>query len=398
MNILDSHSVLIFLSLTVILSYWFTLLGRHWRLPSVLLLLGFGILLHYVGDYFNVVINDIKPYLELFGIVGLILIVLEAALDIKISASSLPNIRKSFEVAFLMLLLGTVSIAALFHFRFGAEWKVSLLNSIPLAVVSSAIVIPSVAHLSGRKKEFLVYESTFSDILGILIFNFLVQQTAMTAVSVLSFFMMTGVTIVLSFAGAVFLIFLASRIRNHVKMFIILSIMLLIYSLGKMLHLSSLLLIFIFGILVNNLESILKNRFISAGENEIKNELVHFKLIVSESSFVIRTFFFVMFGYSIDLRTIISSDVLLTGSLVVLILAAIRYLYLKLFAKLNFLPEFFVAPKGLVSILLFYAIPAQSVLPFVGRGVLFFVICATSLLMAAGLYVHGAKPVSNDIP
>ncbi|MFA5319804.1 MAG: cation:proton antiporter [Candidatus Omnitrophota bacterium] len=397
MNILDSHSVLIFLSLTVILSYWFNLLGRHWRLPSVLLLLGFGILLHSVGDYFNFVINDIKPYLELFGIVGLILIVLEAALDIKISASSLPNIRKSFEVAFLMLVLGTVSIAALFNFWFGTGWKVSLINSIPLAVVSSAIVIPSVAHLSGKKKEFLIYESTLSDILGILFFNFLVQQTVMTAGSILSFFMMTGVTVILSFAGAVFLIFLAARIKNHVKMFIILSIMLLIYSLGKMLHLSSLLLIFIFGILVNNLESIFKNKFMSSGGNEIKNELVHFKLVVSESSFVIRTFFFIMFGYSIDLRVIVGSDVLLIGSLVVMILVAVRYLYLRLFAKFNLLPEFFVAPKGLVSILLFYAIPAQSVIPFVGRGVLFFVICATSVFMAVGLYIHGGKTGSNDI-
>jgi len=398
MNIFDSHSVLIFLSLTVIFSYWFNLLGRHWKLPSVLLLLLFGILLHYVGDYFNFVISDIKPYLELFGIVGLILIVLEAALDIKISVSSLPNIRKSFEVAFLMLVVGTVSIAALFNSWFGVGWKVAFINSIPLAVVSSAIVIPSVAHLSGKKKEFLIYESTFSDILGILIFNFLVKQTAVTAGSVFSFFMMTGVTVILSLAGAVFLIFLAARIKDHVKIFIVLSIMLLIYSLGKMLHLSSLLLIFIFGILVNNLESILKNKFISAGGNEIKNELLHFKLVVSESSFVIRTFFFVMFGYSIDLRTIVSRDVLLIGSLVVMILAVIRYLYLRLFAKFNLLPEFFVAPKGLVSILLFYAIPAQSVIPFVGKGVLFFVICATSVLMAFGLYIHGGQTKSSDIP
>ena len=398
MNILDSHSILFFLSFIVILSYCFNLLARRSKVPSVLLLLAFGVLLHYIGNYLHFTIKNIQPYLELFGIVGLILIVLEAALDIKINNASLPNIRKSFEVAFLMLVLGAFIIAGLFNFWFNMGWRVSLINAIPLAVVSSAIVIPSVAHLSNKKKEFLIYESTLSDILGILMFNFLLHQSGSVIGSFLGFFTMTAVTIILSLCGAVFLVFLATKIKDHVKIFILLSTMMLIYSFGKMLHLSALLLIFMFGILVNNLDSFFKSKFILNGENEIKNELSQFKLVVSESSFVIRTFFFVIFGYSIDLPTIVSGEVLLIGSLVVAVLAVIRFFYLRFFAKFNLLPEFFVAPKGLVSILLFYSIPAQSVIPFVSRGVLFFVICATSILMAVGLYIDGAKFKAADIP
>ncbi|MFH0856084.1 MAG: cation:proton antiporter [Candidatus Omnitrophota bacterium] len=398
MNIIDSHSILIFLSFIVILSYCFNLLASHWRVPSVLLLLGCGVLLHYTGDYFNFRVSNIRPYLELFGIVGLILIVLEAALDIKIRVSSLGNVRKSFEVAFLMLVLGAGSIAALFNFWFSVGWRTSLINSIPLAVVSSAIVIPSVVHLSSKKKEFLIYESTLSDILGILAFNFLIQHSLLTVGSIFGFFTTMVLTIVLSLGAAAFLIFLATRIKGHVKIFIILSIMLLIYSFGKMLHLSTLLLIFVFGILVNNLDNIFKRKFTVARSNEIRNELIQFKLVVSESSFVIRTFFFVIFGYSIDLPVVLSREVFLIGSLVVMLLTVVRFFYLKFFAKFNLLPEFFVAPKGLVSILLFYAIPAESVIPFISRGVLFFVICATSILMAVGLYIDGAKFQPKDIP
>lgn len=45
-----------------------------------------------------------------------------------------------------------------------------------LLITSSAIVIPSVIHLENEKKEFLIYESTISDILGIMFFYLLVEN------------------------------------------------------------------------------------------------------------------------------------------------------------------------------------------------------------------------------
>ncbi|WP_339712358.1 hypothetical protein [uncultured Kriegella sp.] len=43
----------------------------------------------------------------------------------------------------------------------------------PLSILSPAIIIPSVGGLSNDKKEFHIYESTFSDIMGIMMFYFL---------------------------------------------------------------------------------------------------------------------------------------------------------------------------------------------------------------------------------
>jgi hypothetical protein len=42
-------------------------------------------------------------------------------------------------------------------------------------------------------------------------------------------------------------------------------------------------------------------------------------------------------------------------------------------------------PRGLVTILLFYSIPAEKSLGNFNTGVLFFVVVVTSLLMALGL-------------
>ncbi len=386
-----SYSVLIFLSLIVIISYVFNLFSRRWKFPSVLMLLGLGVLLHYGGMYFRFEINNIQPFLELFGIVGLILIVLEAALDMRINPASMPIVRKSLEVALLVLILGVGSIASLFHFWLSVGWRTSCINAIPLAVISSAIVIPSIVHLSHKKKEFLIYEATLSDILGILFFNFLIQHAAATVGSTFHFIGTLVVTILVSLISAVFLFYLVTKIKDHVKIFIILSIMILIYSFGKMLHLSPLLLIFVFGMLLSNFEYFFKNKLAWIRNDALMAEFSEFKLVVSESSFVIRTFFFVMFGYSIDLTMLAHWNVLSIGSSVVIILIFVRYLYLKIFARIDLFPELFIAPKGLVSILLFYSIPAQAVIPSVSRGVLFFVICVSSILMAIALSLDGKK-------
>ena len=53
---------------------------------------------------------------------------------------------------------------------------ISLVYAVPLSIVSSAIVIPSVGSLMPEKKEFMIYEGTFSDILGIMFFYFLVEN------------------------------------------------------------------------------------------------------------------------------------------------------------------------------------------------------------------------------
>jgi len=391
----SSYPVLIFLSSIVIISYIFNLFARRCKVPAVLLLLGLGIALRYAGIYFNFSINNIQPYVELFGIVGLILIVLEAALDIKITPSSAPIVKKSLEVAFLVLVLGIIAIASLFHFWLSAGWRVACINSIPLAVISSAIVIPSIAHLPHKKKEFLIYESTLSDILGILLFNFLVQHAIATFSSAFNFIGVLVVTILVSLVSSLFLLYLVTRIKDHVKIFIILSVMMLIYSFGKLLHLSPLLLIFAFGLLLSNCEYFFKNRFAFIRGGSIPAEFLEFKLVVAESSFVIRTFFFVMFGYSIDLTMLADRNVLIIGSLVIGALLLIRYLYLKFVARIDLFPELYITPKGLVSILLFYSIPTQSLIPFVSRGVLFYVICVSSVLMAVSLFIDNKKSLKR---
>jgi hypothetical protein len=394
---MNSYAILIGLSLAVILSYLFNLASRATRVPSVLLLLLTGIGLRQWAEYQDVNIHVPKVMLEIFGIIGLIMIVLEGALDLRLSRDKVPLIRRSFLAALVMLMAQAAAIGGLLHLWLGASWQTSLLNAVPLVVISSAIAIPSVANLTGDKQEFIVYESTFSDILGIMLFNFVDQEDFLQGHSLITFGRGVVLIVLVAIVSTALLSFLLGRLREHVKFFLLFSFLILMYSLAKQLHLSSLLLVLAFGLAVNNADLLLgwvrlRTNWRGFTAEDLAPDLHQLKNITAESAFLIRTFFFMLFGYSITLANLISWQLLGQGVLIVAVLTGLRFLYLRYAARTDLLPELFIAPKGLITVLLFYSIPAQHVLGDVSENILFVVILLTSILMMVGLIISHQKP------
>ncbi|HSN59626.1 MAG TPA: hypothetical protein VLR49_01735, partial [Ferruginibacter sp.] len=114
--------------------------------------------------------------------------------------------------------------------------------------------------------------------------------------------------------------------------------------------------------------------------------------ITAESSFLIRTFFFVLFGFSIDLKIVLQNEVMLVGSIIVAILLITRFLYLRFFLKEQVYPEVVFIPRGLITILLFYKIPEYLKLQHFNEGILFFVIMLTGLIMTLGMLFYKYRP------
>ena len=394
---MGSYTILIGLSLAVILSYLFDLIARATKVPSVLMLLLSGIALRQAADYFEFTFATPKVILEIFGIIGLIMIVLEGALDLKITREKAPLIRRSFFAAVLMLVVQSVVIALILHYWLGVNFQSCLVNAIPLAVISSAIAIPSVAGLTGEKQEFIIYESTFSDILGIMLFNFALQSNFGEGMSVATFGLDVVAVALVAVVSTAALIFLLDRIRLHVKFFLILAFLVLLYSVAKKLHLSSLVLVLVFGLAVNNAEQFmlgpLKRWFNPA---RLTEELHQLRSITAESAFLIRTFFFLLFGFSITVSKLVSPQLLIQGVLIVTALTAIRYFYLRFIAKTDLIPELFIAPKGLITVLLFYSIPQEHLIGEVSENILFIVILLTGILMMVGLVMSREEPAIGE--
>ncbi|GGK83756.1 cation:proton antiporter [Rufibacter glacialis] len=395
--ILDAYTFLIILSSLIVLSYVFDIAAKRSKIPSVILLLGTGILLQLAATYFNVTLPGLRNILELFGIIGLILIVLEGALDLELSREKLPLIRKTLLTATATLLITAALIAWFVNFWLQVPYQIAIVNAIPLAVISSAIAIPSVTNLTPEKREFIVYEATFSDIIGIVAFNFAVQNEQVGVGSFVTLAVDLVSIFLISIVCCLVLLFFVDKIKTHIKFFLIIAILILLYSIGKKLHLSSLLMVLCFGLMLNNAALFIKDRlgkYINV--QTLQSEIVQLKQINGESAFVIRTFFFLLFGFSINLEELYQLNVWVMGFTIFSIILLVRFAYLQYVARVPLIPELFIAPRGLITILLFYSIPAQYSIEGMNESVLFFVVLLSSLLMMVGLLL--TRNSVKDIP
>lgn len=390
---IDAYSILVVLSVLVVLSYVFNYLAGKLKIPSVLLLIASGIGLKYAADNTNLVLPPTQTLLEILGVTGLIFIVLEAALDLSIQRQKLPLIGRAFVSAIVLLVVTSGLMAVLFATYYHTNFNQALIHAIPLSVISSAIAIPSVRNMDEEKREFVIYESTFSDILGIIAFNYFVADHSSGMGALLTFSGDLILILIISVISTVALVFLLNHATTHVRFFLTFSIIILAYSIAKYLHLPSLILVLCFGLVLNNFKLFdypQVHRFLSFNKlNDVTKEL---KLMTAETAFIIRTFFFLLFGYSINLLLLKSQEVIILGLLIIALTILLRFVFLKFLLKINSAPLTLIAPRGLITILLFYSIPKEQRLEELSEGVLFIVIVLTGLAMTLGLLLTKQSP------
>ncbi len=341
------------------------------------------------------------PLLELLGIVGLIMIVLEAALDLKLEKEKWPILWRSFLVGLLGLVATSFAIAGVLHLFLDAGFQRSLLYAIPMSILSSAIVLPSVHSLTEYKKEFMIYESTFSDILGITFFYLMIQQFEPESTS--SFWVAlgtnVGLTVGISVIASYILILVFQKLKSNVKLFLLISVLILLYAIGKLYHLSSLLIILVFGLILNNSKLFFKGPLKPLIDStEIDKILTDFRLITIESAFIVRTFFFVIFGSTIVLAELVSLMVFIQSAAILIITFGLRWLFLRITVGKDIHPQVFIAPRGLITVLLFFAIPQQFDIPNFENGILLYIILATSLLMTWSLIKNKSNNDEEEDP
>jgi Kef-type K+ transport system membrane component KefB len=389
---LSTEWILILLGGVIVLSYLFSIISNYIKIPSVLLLLFAGILLRQIATANGWQLPVSSKTIEFFGAIGLVMIVLEAGLDLRLGRGKIKLITNSFFAAFFIFILSAGAVSAALYFLLHEPVRSCIVYAIPLSIMSSSIVIPSLHQLSGTKKEFLVYEASFSDIIGIIMFNYFTASEILTVHAVGSFFLSIMIAAVLSVIFSILLFAILAKTKMNVKFFLVFALLIILYEGGKLMHLPSLIIILVFGLLMRNRDLLplpkIKALF-SKDKGEEATHLLH--SITAETSFLIRTFFFLLFGYSINLGAIASSDIIVTGTIIVVILLITRYLYLRFFLKESIHPEVFFIPRGLITVLLFYKIPQEYHPEKLQGGILFFVVLVTSAIMMLGMIFYRKK-------
>jgi hypothetical protein len=259
-------------------------------------------------------------------------------------------------------------------------------NAIPFSVISSAIAIPSAAALNNTDKEFVIYESSFSDILGIIIFNFAITNHSINTSAFIGLGLSTFLILLLSAIACVVLLYVMGRLVHHIKFFLIIAILILVYAIGQSYHLSSLVLILSTGLFLNNADTIENAWFRSVFlYKNLTADLSQLYQLSAESAFILRTFFFVIFGFTMNIGDLNNKIVLANGFFILISIYIIRVVFLKIFKKENLSPILYIAPRGLISILLYFNLPSSLKIPEVGTPFLFLVVLGSSIVMTLGI-------------
>jgi len=220
-------------------------------------------------------------------------------------------------------------------------------------------------------------------------------------------------TVLIAIVASYLLVGLFQQLKMHAKYFLMFSVLLLLYALGKSFHLSSLLIILFFGLVLNNTGIFFRGKISKyASKDRLKDSLHELHVITLETAFVLRTFFFVIFGITIALSSLVDWKLALISIGIIVLLFGVRFVFLKLFVGKDILPQLWIAPRGLITVLLFFAIPNGMVdghgellevynpnydyrIDQFDQGILLFTILISSIIMTVSLIMNRGDKVKD---
>jgi NhaP-type Na+/H+ or K+/H+ antiporter len=363
----------------------------------VVLLIGVGMIGRLVLERLGLRLNFVDPLVPVIGTVGLILIVLEGALDLSLRSDRVMLVARAAASALVGFVICVAAFTALFNYTLELPLAAAALAAIPFSVLSSAVAIPSSAGLPSATREFVIYESALSDILGVLVFYAWLGAGGSPKAFSIDLFGGGFLSLIVAIVAALGLIYLINRISGHVRFLPLLAGLILLYALGKALHLSPLVLVLVCGLVLNN-PHLLENsprlaRLIRPGYADTLRE---FKGLVAELTFATKSFFFLMLGYWTDLSHMTDWR---AWAITVAVLGAIypgRLAVLAALRQPGARQLLWIAPRGLITVLLFLAAMETGTPGAFPFGAVMLVVLATSTATAFAHRATGSAQAADS--
>ncbi len=394
--------VIAFIGALVFGAHLFVALFAKTRVPDVLLLIVIGLLL-------GPVTHLVRP--EQFGSVGpvfttvtLVFLLFESGTELQVG-----TIRKVLHGSFLLSVLNFVVTTAVVAV---AAWKVAhlgvgtaiLLGTI-LGGTSPAVVIPIAAQLKMKEHSgaILFLESAISDVVSIVLALALLDglhagnlEVGKIIGTLLGSFLLAGV---LGALGAIFWSNLLSRVRTLQNgMFTTAAFLFLIFGLAELLGYSGAIAALVFGVGLGNVAwhgAILSKRFPSLAPVGLNSREKGF---FAEIVFLLKTFFFVYIGLSIQFRNL--STILfglgVTAMLFVARIPVVRYGVTRTTTVMDASRMAAMAPKGLAAAVL-ASLPLQQKLAhgdFI-QNTTYAVVLFSILLTSALIFLQDRTPAGR---
>jgi hypothetical protein len=233
------------------------------------------------------------------------------------------------------------------------------------------------------QREFVVYESSVSDIVGVLVFYAWLHADGSFGNFTAEVVVGGLVSLVVAAIAAAGLYALINRVEGHVRFLPLLAGLVLLYSVGKASHLSPLVLVLVCGLLLNNPQLLERTRHLKRLHTEgYDATLREFKGLVAELTFATKSFFFLLLGYWTDLERMADPEAWILAGWVVLAIYSTRWLLLKALRQDAADRLVWIAPRGLITVLLFLAATETGALGPFPFGTVMLVVLVTATLTA----------------
>ena len=128
----------------------------------------------------------------------------------------------------------------------------------------------------------------------------------------------------------------------------------------------------------------------------LDKEVTKFKELVIEAAFLVRSLFFLLFGFLMETEEVLNPYTIEIAIGILLVIYLVRAIQLKIF-KVKLMPLLFIAPRGLITILLFLSIPPEGKIPIVNKALIIQVIVLSALMMMIGLIFNKQDKDENKL-
>ena len=314
--------------LLAFLAHFFVALFDKIRIPDVLPLLLLGLLM---GPCLGLVTPDTFGQVgPIFTTITLIVILFEGGLGIQLSVLR-RSLGRGLGLSLLTFIL-TLIVATLGGLALGFSFLESLLLGSILGGTSPSVVIPLVSRLDlkAETKASLLLESTFSDVLCIVVTLGILQaaqadspQVGLIVGHIVAAFILAGA---LGVAGGVGWSLLLKRVRKlENSTFLTPAFVLVLYGVTETLGYSGAIASLAFGVFLGNASSLPLPLLKQWTLEPVKlNEME--KSFFAEAVFLLKTFFFVYIGLSVQLgnRTLLLESLALVLGLLILRIPVVR--------------------------------------------------------------------------
>ncbi len=322
---MDIPVLIFFIGVLIIVGHVLSEVFTRTKIPDLFFLLIIGLLL---GPVFGLVTPEMFGVLgPVFSTVSLIVILFEGGLNLRMEA-----IRSTYAECSRLTLLSFCGAIAVTTFLVvwlsGADLLTAFILGLIIGGTSPSVVLPLVRQLRLQETSvtILSIESALTDVLSIVLVITVLQAWQLQHFSLLQ----AGETLVGSFvvaiivgiAGGIAWLIIRKKVAFFDKVFAIPAFIFILYGLIEMIGFSGAVAALVFGITLGNLSYFrnLLSRYIELDVKRLELTATE-KSFLGEIVFLLRTFFFIYIGLSIQFD---NPMIFLLGLVVTLVLFLIR--------------------------------------------------------------------------